>query len=345
MIPRQRIDSALLARADEVIGMKRRAFITLLGGAAAAWPLAARAQQPAKVPTIGFLGSGTPITAGAWVVAFAQRLRELGWIEDHTIKIDLRWAEGRNDRSAEIVTDFVRLKVDVIVTYGSEHIQIAKEATSTIPIVALMGDPVGSGLVASLAHPGGNLTGLSGQNADLNGKRFELLHEIVPNLRRLAVLFNGNNLAYRLEADIVRAAALPLGLEVLAAEIRSGDDIAPTFAAIATNADALLVVGEPLTFTYRSQISALALAARLPTTYYTRGYVEAGGLMSYGPNFPALFRRMADYVNKLLRGTKPEDLPVEQPTRYDLIVNLTTAKALGLKIPESFLLRADEVIE
>jgi len=323
----------------------RRQLLVALGGAAVAWPLAARAQQLAKVPTIGFLGSGTPMTAGAWVVAFAQRLRELGWIEDRTIKIDLRWAEGRNDRSAEIATDFVRLKVDVIVTYGSEHIQIAKEATSTIPIVALAGDPVGSGLVASLAHPGGNLTGLSGQNADLNGKRFELLHEIVPNLRRLAVLFNGNNLAYRLESDIVRAAAIPLGLEVLAAEIRSGDDIAPTFAAIATNADALLVVGEPLTFTYRSQISALALAARLPTTYYTRGYVEAGGLMSYGPNFPALFRRMADYVNKILRGTKPEDLPVEQPTRYDLIVNLTTAKALGLKIPESFLLRADEVIE
>src|SRR5499433_1457503 len=322
----------------------RRELLVALGGAAA-WPLAARAQQAAKVPTIGFLGSGTPITAGAWVVAFAQRLRELGWIEGRTIKIDLRWAEGRNDRSGEIVTDFVRLKVDVIVTYGSEHIQIAKEATSTIPIVALMGDPVGSGLVASLAHPGGNLTGLSGQNADLNGKRFELLHEIVPNLRRLAVLFNGNNLAYRLESDIVRAAAIPLGLEVLAAEIRSGDDIAPTFAAIATDADALLVVGEPLTFTYRSQISALALAARLPTTYSTRGYVEAGGLMSYGPNFPALFQRMADYVNKLLRGTKPEDLPVEQPTRYDLIVNLTTAKALGLKIPESFLLRADEVIE
>src|SRR5215468_9253199 len=192
--------------------IERRKFLATLLGGAAAWPLAARAQQPGKVPTIGFLGSGTPITAGAWVVAFAQRLRELGWIEDRTM-IDLRWAEGRNDRSEEIVTDFVRLKVDVIVTYGSEHIQIAKEATSTIPIVALMGDPVGSGLVASLAHPGGNLTGLSGLNADLNGKRFELLHEIVPNLRRLAVLFNGNNLAYRLEADIVRVAALPLGLE------------------------------------------------------------------------------------------------------------------------------------
>ena len=326
--------------------VRRREFITLLGGAGVAWPIAARAQQSAKVPTIGFLGSGTPITAGEWVVAFAQRLRELGWIEDRTIKIDLRWAEGRNDRSAEIATDFVRLKVDVIVTYGSEHVQIAKEATSTIPVVfALAGDPVGSGLVASLAHPGGNLTGLSAQNADLTGKRFELLHEIVPNLRRLAVLFNGNNLAYKLETDIVRAAAIPLGLEVLAAEIRSGDDIAPTFATIATNADALFVVGEPLTFTHRTRINTLALAARLPTTYSTRGYVEAGGLMSYGPNFPALFRRAADYVHKILLGAKPSDLPVEQPTSYDLIVNLTTAKALGLQIPESFLLRADEVIE
>ena len=329
---------------DSSLDTNRPIQATLLGGAAA-WTLAARAQQAGKVPTFGFLGSGTPITAGAWVVAFAQRLRELGWIEDRTIKIDLRWAEGRNDRSAEIVTDFVRLKVDVIVTYGSEHIQIAKEATSTIPIVALMGDPVGSGLVASLAHPGGNLTGLSGQNADLNGKRFELLHEIVPNLRRLAVLFNGNNLAYRLEADIVRAAALPLGLEVLAAEIRSADDIASTFAAIATKADALFVVGEPLTFSRRTQINTLAVAARMPTVYSVREYVEAGGLMSYGPNFFALFRRAADYVNKILRGAKPEDLPVEQPTNYDLVINLTTAKALGLEMPTTLLARADEVIE
>ena len=326
--------------------MKRREFIALLGGAAAAWPLAARAQQQPKVPTIAFLGSGTATTAGTWIAAFAQRLGELGWIENRTIKIDLRWAEGRHDRSAEIATEFVRLNVDVIVTYGSEQVQIAKEATSTIPIVfATAGDPVGSGLVASLAHPGGNITGVSSQNADLTGKRFELLHEVVPNLRRLAVLFNGNNPAFRLEVDMVRTAATPLGLDVLAGEIRSGDDIAPTFAAIATNADALFVVGEPLTFTYRSQINTLALAARLPTTYSTRGYVEAGGLMSYGPNFPALFRRAADYVHKILLGQKPGDLPVEQPTRYDLIVNLATAKALGLTISESFLLRADEVIE
>ena len=324
--------------------MRRRNFIALLGSAAA-WPLAARAQQPAKLPTIGLLGATTPLVESQRVAAFVQRLRELGWIEERTIKIDLRWAEGRNDRSAEIVTDFVRLKVDVIVTYGSEHIQIAKEATSTIPIVALMGDPVGSGLVASLAHPGGNLTGLSAQNADLNGKRFELLREVVPNLRRLAVLFNGNNLAYRLETDIVRAAATPLGLEVLAAEIRSADDIASTFAAIATKADALFVVGEPLTFSRRTQINTLALAARMPTVYSVREYVEAGGLMSYGPNFFALFRRAADYANKILRGAKPEDLPVEQPTNYDLVINLTTAKALGLEMPTTLLVRADEVIE
>ena len=282
----------------------RRELLAALGGAAATWPLAARAQQP-KVPTIGFLGSGTASTAEVWVVAFGQRLRELGWIEDRTIKIDLRWAEGRHDRSVEIATEFVRLKVDVIVTYGSEQVQIAKATTSTIPIVfALAGDPVGSGLVTSLAHPGGNVTGTSSQNADLTGKRFELLREVVPNLRAVAVLFNGNNPAYRLEVGIVRAAAIPLGLEVLVAEIRSGDDIAPAFAAIATNVDALFVVGEPLTFTYRTQINTLALAARLPTSYSSREYVEAGGLMSYGPNFTALFRRAADYVHKILLGAK-----------------------------------------
>ena len=313
--------------------IRRRKFLATLLGGAVAWPLAARAQQPAKLPTIGLLGATTPLVESQRVAAFVQRLRELGWIEERTIKIDLRWAEGRNDRSAEIVTDFVRLKVDVIVTYGSEHIQIAKEATSTIPIVALMGDPVGSGLVASLAHPGGNLTGLSGQNADLNGKRFELLHEIVPNLRRLAVLFNGNNLAYRLEADIVRAAALPLGLEVLAAEIRSADDIASTFAAIATKADALFVVGEPLTFSRRTQINTLAVAARMPTVYSVREYVEAGGLMSYGPNFFALFRRAADYVNKILRGAKPEDLPVEQPIRH-----VEPQRPGGLEVDDQFVL-------
>jgi putative tryptophan/tyrosine transport system substrate-binding protein len=324
----------------------RRRFIALLGSTAVAWPVMSQAQQQARLRTVGFLGAGTPATAGVWISAFTARLRELGWIEDRNVKIDLRWAEGRPDRSAEIATEFVQGKVDVIVTYSSEHVQIAKEATSTIPIVfATAGDPVGSGLVGSLAHPGGNLTGMSSQNADLTGKRFELLSDIVPSFRRLAVLFNGNHPAYRLEADTAGAVATRLGFEALSAEVRAGDDIAPTLAAIATKVDAVFVVGETLTFTYRSQISAQALAARLPTTFSTRGYVEVGGLMSYGPNFLALFRRTADYVHKILLGEKPGDLPVEQPTRYDLIVNLITAKALGLTIPETILIRADEVIE
>jgi ABC-type uncharacterized transport system substrate-binding protein len=325
--------------------MKRREFITLLGGAAA-WPLVARAQQPARRPTVGFLGAGSPATADVWLSAFTSRLRELGWIEDRNIRMDVRWAEGRNDRSAEIAADLVRLKVDVIVTYSSEHTQIAKQATSIIPIVfALAGDPVGSGLVASLARPGGNVTGLSAQNVDLTGKRFELLREIIPSLRRLAILFNGNNPTAMIEIDIVRAAASPLGIEVSPSEILGAEDIAPAIARITKQADALFVVGEPLTFTHRTRINTLALAARLPTTYPTRGYVEVGGLMSYGPNFPASFRRAADYVHKILLGAKPGDLPVEQPTRYDLVVNLTTARALGLDIPATLLARADEVIE
>jgi putative ABC transport system substrate-binding protein len=324
----------------------RREFLATLGGAAAAWPLAARAQQTANLPTVGFLGAGSPATADVWLSAFMSRLRELGWIEGRNINIDVRWAEGRNDRSAEIAAELVRLKVDVIVTYSSEHTQIAKQVTSTIPIVfALAADPVGSGLVANLARPGGNVTGLSAQNVDLTGKRFELLREIVPSLRRLAVLFNGNNPTAMIEIDIVRTAASPLGIEVSPSAVLGAEDVAPAIARIAKQADALFVVGEPLTFTHRTRINTLALAARLPTNYPTRGYVEVGGLMSYGPNFPASFRRAADYVHKILLGAKPGDLPVEQPTRYDLVVNLTTAKALGLTIPESFLLRADEVIE
>jgi ABC-type uncharacterized transport system substrate-binding protein len=245
----------------------RREFITLLGGAAA-WPLAAWAQQMARLPTVGLLGAGSSATADVWVSAFTSRLRELGWIEDRNIKIDVRWAEGRNDRSAEIAAQLVRLKVDVIVTYSTEHTQIAKKATSTIPIVfALAADPVGSDLVASLARPAGNLTGLSAQNVDLTGKRFELLREIVPSLRRLAVLFNGNNPTSMTEIDIVRTAATPLGIEVSASEILGAEDIAPAIAMIAKQADALFVVGEPLTFTHRTRINTLALAARLPTTY------------------------------------------------------------------------------
>ncbi len=314
--------------------MRRREFIMQLGGAQRAWPLAARAQQK-RLPTIGFLGSGTPATAGAWVAAFTQRLRELGWIEDRTIKIDLRWAEGRDDRSVEIAADFVRLKVDVIVTYSGEQARIAKQATSTIPIVAtLLGNPVGSGLVASLARPGGNLTGLASQTVDLAGKRIELLREIVPGMRR-----TGDPVQQQ-QPDLHVGARHRSGrsFRARARDIALGDPACRRYCSRhcgdATQADALFVVGEPLTFSHRTRINTLALAARLPTTYTVREYVEAGGLMSYGASFPPLFRRAADYVDKILRGAKPGDLPIEQPTRYDLVVNLTTAKALGLTIPK-----------
>lgn len=301
--------------------------------------------QHAKLPTIGFLGAGSE-ESSPWITAFTQRLRELGWIDGRNVAIDLRWAQGRKDRSAEIAAEFVRQKVDVIVTYSNEHVEIAEQSTSTIPIVfAFAGDPLGTGLVASLARPGGNLTGLSSQNVDLAGKRFELLREVIQGLRRLAILFNVNNANSPLEFGIIQAAARPLGLEVLPSEIQRTDDIAPALVAIKGHADAMYVVGDPLTFVHRTQINTLAISERLPTVFSVREYVEAGGLMSYGPSFPTLFRRAGDYVDKILRGAKPADIPVEQGTKYDLVINLTTAKALGLTIPEPFLLRVDEAIK
>ena len=324
----------------------RRKFLATLGGAAAAWPLATHAQQPGKVPTIGFLGGATPAAQGQWAAAFVQRLRELGWIEGRTVAIEYRWAEGRSERAAEIAAEFARRKVDVIVTSGTAVVVAAMQATSVIPIVfAAAGDPVGTSLVASLARPGGNVTGLSNQVLDLAGKRLELLREVVPGLGRLAILANVDNPAVVLDMREVQTTARTLGLEVITLEIRRGEDIAAAFEALNGRADALYVPPEPLVNTNRVRINTLALGARLPTMHGLREYVEAGGLMSYGANMPDLFRRAAEYVDKILRGAKPADLPVEQPTKFDLVINLTTAKALHLKIPESFLLRADEVIE
>jgi len=240
----------------------------------------------------------------------------------------------------------VRRKVDVIVTSGTAVVVAAMQATSVIPIVfAAAGDPVGTGLIASLARPGGNVTGLSNQVLDLAGKRLELLREIVPGLGRLALLGNVGNPVVVLDMREAQAAARTLGLEVTTLEIRRGEDIVPAFEALNGHEEALYVVFDALVNTHRIRINTLALAARLPTMHGIRDYVEAGGLMSYGTNFPDLFRRAGDYVDKILRGAKPADLPVEQPTKFDLVINLTTAKALHLKIPESFLLRADEVIE
>ena len=325
--------------------MKRREFISFLGGAAAAWPLAARAQQPAKLPTIGFLGTAAASAWAPWTAAFVQRLHELGWIEGRTVAIQYRWAEGRTDRFAEIAAEFVRIKVDVIVTGGNAAVA-AKRASSAVPIVfAIVDDPVGSGLVTSLARPGGNVTGLSMQSTDLAGKRLALLREVVPGLRRLAIMANVDFPAAAQEMDEIQAAATKLGLDVATFELRRAEDIAPAFEALKGRGEALYVVGDALVITHRVRINTLALTARLPTIFLLREYVEAGGLMSYGPSFPDLFRRAGDYVDKILRGAKPGDIPVEQPTKFDLIINLTTAKALGLSIPESFLVRADEVIE
>jgi ABC-type uncharacterized transport system substrate-binding protein len=324
----------------------RRDFITLLGGAAVAWPLAARAQGGRKLPTIGFLGGASALVESRWAAAFLQRLSELGWSEGRTVAIDVRWAEGRND-PAEIVADFVQRKVDVIVTYGTPSILAAKQATSTIPIVfAAAGDPLRTGLVASLARPGGNVTGMSLLATDLTGKRIELLREVVPDLRRLAVLGNVGNPQVVVEIGEVRATARKLGLEVVtSSEIRKAEDIVPAFEPFKGRAEALFVVLDPLINNNRLPIATSALDARLPTMHGLRELVEAGGLMSYAANFPDLFRRTAGLVDKILRGVQPAEIPVEQPTKFDLVINLSTAKALGLAIPDSFLIRADEVIE
>jgi putative tryptophan/tyrosine transport system substrate-binding protein len=292
-----------------------------------------------------FLGTTTPSAWSQWVAAFVQRLRDFGWIEGRTIAVEYRWAEGRDERFVEIAAEFVQLKVDVIVTSGTALLA-AKQATSVIPIVfAVANDPVGSGFVASLSRPGGNITGLSLQSTDLAGKRLELFREVVPDLRRLAIMAHVGNPGAVLELAEVQAAARALGLEVATLEIRRAEDIAPAFEALNGRVDALYIETDALIFTHRIRINTLALAARLPTMHSVRAYVEAGGLMSYGPNYTDLFRRAGELVDKILRGAKPADIPVEQPTKFDLVINLTTAKALGLKVPPTLLARADEVIE
>ncbi len=324
--------------------MRRREFVTLLG-AVAAWPLAARAQRPA-IPVIGFLGTGTPSSWSQWTSAFVNGCGELGWIEGRTVKIEYRWAEGRDERYAEIAAELVRLKVNVIVTQGTPSVLAAKRATSIVPIVfASAGDPVGNGLVDNLAHPNGNVTGLSSQATDSAPKRLELLREVIPSLRTLAIMANVDNPFSILEAAEVQAAARTLGLKTVTSEIRRVEDIAPAFDMIKDRAEALFISTDPLLVTNRFSVNALAQAAHLPTICGWREFVEAGSLMSYGSNIPEQFRRAADYVDTILHGAKPGDLPVEQPTKFDLIVNLKTAKALGIEMPPALLARADEVIE
>jgi len=326
--------------------VKRREFITMLGGMTV-WPLAARAQQPmAKLPTIGFLGSATLLVESQRVAAFVQRLRQLGWIENRNVAIEYRWAEGRIERFTELAAEFARLKVDLIVAATTPAVIAAKQATSVIPIViATANDPVATGLVASLARPGGNVTGLSNQMADTAAKRLELLREVVPGLRRLAILGNVDNPGAVLDMREAQAAASAVGLEATTFEIRRAKEIAPLFEALKGRGDALYFASDPLMNTNRTRISTLALGARLPTMHAVRDYVEAGGLMSSGASIVDQYRRAADYVDKILRGAKPGELPIEQPTKFDLVINLTTAKALGLNISDNLLTLADEVIE
>ena len=323
--------------------MRRREFIAGLGGVAMAWPVATWAQQTGRLPIVGYLGANSEAVDRPLRIEFSRRLGELGWVEARNVTIQYRWADGLDNRAGEIAPEFVRLPIDVIVTNGDAYVLAAMRATTTIPIVfTSAGDPVGNGLVASLARPGGNVTGMSLYLTDTAGKRLELLREVVPGLRRLAILFNA---AVSLELNAVQAAAHIFGLDIIRLEIRRAEDIAPAIESLNGRAEAIYVCTNPLLNSNSARIGTSALAARLPVAFTFREGVDAGGLVSYGPDRPDQFRRAAELVDKILRGTKPADIPVEQPTKFALVVNLKTAKALGLTIPESFLTRADEVIE
>jgi putative ABC transport system substrate-binding protein len=324
--------------------MERRQFIRGFCSGVVAWPLSAYAQQVGNPRRIGVLGADATVWR-PWIAAFAARLRELGWIEGETIAIDYRWATGSSQRVSEAGAEFLRQNVDVIVSYGSA-VATLKQAITTTPIVfAVAFDPVRSGLVQSLAKPGGNVTGMSIQQPDLVAKRLELLRATIPHLRRLAVLADAGYAEPMLEAERVKSTAQALGLEAARLGIWRAQDIAPAFEALSNKVDALYVVSDALIAANRVRIITSALDAHLPTILSYGDYVEAGGLMSYGPDFTDLFRRAADMVDKILHGTKPTDIPVEQPTKFDFAINVKTAAALGLVIPSTLLATADEIVE
>jgi putative ABC transport system substrate-binding protein len=324
-------------------GMKRREFIVALGASAALLPFDASAQTSGK--TIGFLGTTTAAAWGGWVNAFTQRLQDLNWIDGRNIAIEYRWAEGRYDRFLEIASEFARRKLDVIVTSGGA-VAAVKQVTQTIPIVfAVANDPVGTGLVASFARPGGNVTGLSLQAPDLSGKRIEILREVVPGLARLGVLGNAAYAASVLEMNEVQDAARGLGLQSVRLEVKGLEDIATAFNGLKSRIDAIYVVTDSLVSTHHTRINSLAVNERLPTMHSVREYVDGGGLLSYGANYQELFRRAADLVDKIFRGARPDELPVEQPSKFELAINLVVAKALGISIPPSIYARADAIIE
>jgi putative ABC transport system substrate-binding protein len=310
-------------------------------------PLAAAAQQPRGMPRVGFLSFASTNSFPARVEAFRAGLRELGFVGGQTIAIDWRWAEGRDDRLPGLAEELVRLKVDVIVTHGVAATLAARRATAAIPIViASADDPVATGLVESLARPGGNVTGLSVMALDLSGKRLEMLKEAIPRLRRLAVLRNPTNPVSVPELKETQVAARALGSQIQSLEAADPRGFAGAFSAMTRErAGALTVLSDAMFLDRHTQIVGHATKSRLPAIFWTREFPQAGGLMSYGPNVADLWRRSATYVDKILKGAKPADLPVEQPTRFELVVNLKTAKALGLTIPQSVLIRADRVIQ
>jgi len=326
--------------------IRRRAFITLLGGAAAGWPLAARAEQAEKKYTVGILSAGDENTALS--AAFADALRELGWVEGRNVVFKYRYAENRRERLPELAADLVRLKVDVIAAAGTLAPLAAKRATATIPIVmTAAGGPLGSGLVASLARPGGNVTGMSLMAPDLGGKRLELLKDVLPRLSRVAVLWNAANPYSALVFKETQTGGQTLGIEVQSLEVRDPDDFDGTFEAVRRqHPEALITVEDPLTVGHRKRIADFAVEHQLPSLHGVREFAAAGGLMSYVASLAALFRRAAGYVDKILiMGAKPADLPVQQPTKFEFVINLKTAMALGLRIPDKLVALADEVIE
>jgi putative tryptophan/tyrosine transport system substrate-binding protein len=328
--------------------MRRRTFITLLGGAAVVWPLAARAQQSmAKVPRIGFLGNSTAELEANLIGPFRDGLRALGYEEGRNIVIEYRWAEGKYERFPALTAELIALKVDAIVTAGTPASLAVKNATTTIPLVMVaVGDPVATGLVASLARPGGNITGLTSISSEMEGKRLELLREVVPKVSHIAVLWNAASPIQVIEEGEVRAAAGVLGIKMLSLGVRTREEIDDALATIIRERpDALLVLADRLFLHHRTRIMDFAAQERLPGVHAYRELVEAGGLMSYGPSYADMHRRAAAYVDKILKGAKPADLPVERPVKFELVVNLKAATELGLDVPPTLLGRADEVIE
>jgi putative tryptophan/tyrosine transport system substrate-binding protein len=327
--------------------MQRREFITLLGGAAAAWPLAARAQQPRRIPRVGFMGNSTAALEANLVGPFRDGLRELGYQEGRNIVIEYRWAEGEYERFPALVAELLAVPVDVIVTAGTPATLAVKYATSTVPLVMIaVGDPVGTGIVPSLGRPGGNITGLSSIAPDLEGKRLELLREVIPKLSHVALFLNPLNPFHTVSMQQAFAAAQALGIKLQALEVRTSEELDGAFAAIIrAKPDALLILADRIFLHNRQRMMDFATEHRLPSVNAYRELIEVGGLMSYGPSYEDMHRRAADYVDKILKGAKAGDLPVEQPTKFTLILNLKSARTLGIDVPPMLLARADEVIE